>query len=313
MSDDLLIKYLLRETSPEEDMEVSMWLSDDPENRNEFLLFERIWKQSKDLEPKSTVDPEAAWVKFKQQVPEAVIHPISKRFGWLRIAAALFIIAGAWSFYVMLGKNGYDTIASGQMVRTELLPDGSEVTLNKNAVLSYKRNFKGSIRNVRLEQGEVFFDVSPDKTRPFIIEADRVSIRVLGTSFNVKKNEELTEVIVESGVVQVGMNDQLVELRKGEKVMIKGADAILQKGPSKDQLYNYYRTKVFVADNTPLWRVVEILNEAYQSTIIIDRPELRDLTLNTTFKDESLDTILHIISETLGVSVIREDGKIILK
>lgn len=317
MSDDLLIKYLLRETSPEEDIELSRWLAEDPENRKEFSRFELIWNQSKNLEKKSTVDPEAAWVKFKQQIPDAIpqaiIRPISNRFGWLQIAAILFIIAGAWSFYLILGQNGYDTISSGQMVRIQVLPDGSKVTMNKNAVLSYKKDFKGSTRSVKLDQGEVFFDVSPDKSKPFIIDADKVSIRVLGTSFNVKRNSDLTEVIVESGLVGVSLKNQQIELKKGEKVLIKGTNALLQKELSNDNLYNYYRTNIFVAENTPLWRMVEILNEAFQSKIEIADPKLRDLTLNTTFKGESLDTILHVISETLGINVQREDGKIILK
>ncbi|HQS53357.1 MAG TPA: FecR domain-containing protein, partial [Daejeonella sp.] len=222
MSDDLLIKYLLRETSPEEDIELSRWLAEDPENRNEFARFELIWNESKKLGQKSTVDPEAAWMRFKEQIPDAgpkaVIRPVYNRLGWLRIAAVLFIIAGAWSFYLILGQNGYDTISSGQMVRTEVLPDGSKVTLNKNAVLSYKKDFKGNMRNVKLEKGEVFFDVSPDKAKPFIIDADQVNIRVLGTSFNVKKNSDLTEVIVESGLVRVSLKDQQIELKKGEKV-----------------------------------------------------------------------------------------------
>jgi ferric-dicitrate binding protein FerR (iron transport regulator) len=317
MSDDLLIKYLLRETSPEEDIELSRWLAEDPENRKEFSRFELIWNQSKNLEKKSTVDPEAAWVKFKQQIPDAIpqaiIRPISNRFGWLQIAAVLFIVAGAWSFYLILGQNGYDTISSGQMVRIQVLPDGSKVTMNKNAVLSYKKDFKGSTRSVKLDQGEVFFDVSPDKSKPFIIDADKVSIRVLGTSFNVKRNSDLTEVIVESGLVGVSLKNQQIELKKGEKVLIKGTNALLQKELSNDNLYNYYRTNIFVAENTPLWRMVEILNEAFQSKIEIADPKLRDLTLNTTFKGESLDTILHVISETLGINVQREDGKIILK
>ncbi len=317
MSDDLLIKYLLRETSPEEDIELSRWLAEDPENRKEFARFELIWNESKKLENKSTIDPEVAWLKFKQQLPDAnpkaVIRPITKRLAWLRIAAVLFIIAGAWSFYQIIQQNGYDTISSGQMVRTEVLPDGSKVTLNKNAILSYKKDFKGKLRSVKLEQGEVFFDVSPDKSKPFIIDADQVSIRVLGTSFNVKKNHDLTEVIVESGLVRVSLPNQQIELKKGEKVLIKDSDKTLRKELSSDQLYNYYRTNTFVADNTPLWRMVEILNEAYQSKIEIADPKLRDLTLNTTFRGESLDTILHIISETLRIQVQKEGEKIILK
>jgi len=59
--------------------------------------------------------------------------------------------------------------------------------------------------------------------------------------------------------------------------------------------------------------MVEILNEAYEVKIEIADPKLRDLTLNTTFKGESLDNILYIISETLRIKVHKEGEKIILQ
>ena len=74
MSDDLLIKYLLRETSPEEDIELSHWLAEDPENRKEFERFELIWKESKNLEQKSTVDPDAGAVMPAFGVADVADH-----------------------------------------------------------------------------------------------------------------------------------------------------------------------------------------------------------------------------------------------
>jgi ferric-dicitrate binding protein FerR (iron transport regulator) len=88
---------------------------------------------------------------------------------------------------------------------------------------------------------------------------------------------------------------------------------VLRKVANTDQLYNYYRSKLFVADNTPLWRVVEILNEAYDANIVIENDQHRDLPLTTTFKDESLDNILHIITETFKITAVKENGKIILR
>lgn len=316
MSDDLLIKFLLKETDPEEDAEVQQWLAKDPENRKEFERFELIWNQSKILESESKADPEMAWERFKQKLPdsrqESRVIPQKLNFSWLKIAAVLFIISTAWSVYIML-SNRYDTISSGELVRTEILPDGSSVTLNKNAVLSFRKDFKGDSRNVRLEQGEVFFDVSPDKSKPFIIETSDLSILVVGTSFNVKQIKNYTEIIVESGIVQVSMDSQQIRLSKGEKIRVKKGDTELVREKSTDKLYQYYRSKQFTASNTPLSRVVEILNEAYQSNIVIEDPAIAALKLNASFKDESLDTILQVIAETFKIRIIAEDDKIILK
>lgn len=318
MKDELLIKFLLKEASPEEEAEVKAWISADPENRKEYARFELIWKSSKELESADPADPDLAWTRFKSRLSERKTSPVPvRRIGrrrWLNVAAVFAIAVMGWLFYTLYNQAyNYDTLRAGKMVRNEVLPDGSRITLNKNTVLAYKKGLKGENRLVKLESGEVFFDVSPDKSRPFIIEADDVTIKVLGTSFNVKHIYKHTEVIVETGLVQVSMGGQLTELRPGEKVSITDKDHTLKKEKNTDQLYNYYRSNVFVADNTPLRRVVEILNEAYDADIKIGKPGLADLKLTTTFRDDSLSNIIHIICETFKITAVEEEGQIILK
>jgi transmembrane sensor len=313
MNDDLLIKYLLEEADAGEREQVKSWLAASDENRKEFERFELIWNRSKELEQVSNADPGLAWERFKERVSsrENRVRPIRRSFTWLRIAAVLLITAGAWSFYNLF--DGYNTIEARELVRTETLPDGSEVTLNRHSVISYQKDFSGKSRHVLLENGEVFFEVQPDTLKPFIIEAGEVSVLVLGTSFNVKHTDLLTEVIVETGKVQVSLGDQHLELQPGEKVRLTDADPVLRKQANTDKLYNYFRSNLFVADNTPLWRVVEVLNEAYDIHIVIEDPEIRNLPLSTTFKNEPIDNIIHIITETFKISAVYEDGKIILK
>ena len=80
-----------------------------------------------------------------------------------------------------------------------------------------------------------------------------------------------------------------------------------------DELYNYYRTKEFVCNNTPLWRLADVLGEAYGVHIIITDERLRSLPLTTVFKNESLDNILLVISETFNIKVEREGNTIYFK
>jgi transmembrane sensor len=319
MNDELLIKYLLRETSQEEDLLVQKWINASLDNQRHISQFQKIWDTSKGLESKSSIDENEAWLRFKERASqpktkEAVVRTIPKHFAWLRIAAVLLIAAaGAWSVYSYLLKTDYTTLAANDSVRIDTLPDGSEVTLNKNAVLLFQDNFEGNKRNVKLEKGEAFFKVEPDKAKPFEIEVDKVTITVVGTSFNVKHVHARTEVIVETGIVRVSKGKETVELHRGEKVNIKGDRGKLLKEANKDQLYNYYRSKEFIADDTPLWRVVEVLNEAYQANILIQNPQLRNLKLTTSFQDQSLDHILDIISKTFDIKVEKAPDRIILK
>ena len=65
----------------------------------------------------------------------------------------------------------------------------------------------------------------------------------MGTAFNVKNYDSSTQVIVESGIVQVSNGKQSIQLHKGEQVLIKNNNAVFEKSTVKDSLYNYYRTK----------------------------------------------------------------------
>jgi ferric-dicitrate binding protein FerR (iron transport regulator) len=78
-------------------------------------------------------------------------------------------------------------------------------------------------------------------------------------------------------------------------------------------LYKYYRSKQFECDNTPLWKVVEVLNEAYEDTIVIENNELKKLTLTAQFNNESLESVLDVLSETFEFQVEKKGKKYILK
>ena len=317
MTEEILIKFLLKETSEEESIAVQKWLDEATSNRAEFTQLERIWTASKSLSTTSNVDEEQAWTKFKATTAsgskEAIVRPIKQNFGWLKIAAVLVLVAGAWMMYNVFGPANYTDLVASNKVIVEHLPDGSEVTLNKNSQISYVTDFKDE-RSVRLKQGDVFFNVAHDKSKPFVIKINKVSVTVVGTSFNVKHLKGETEVIVETGIVKVSNGNEMVELHKGEKVLIKEVSPKLIKEQNTDQLYSYYRSGKFVFYKTPLWKVVEVLNEAYDVHIVIQDPSIANETLNTTLEEANqLDKNLGYIKETMqNLKIDRNDGQITL-
>jgi len=103
---------------------------------------------------------------------------------------------------------------------------------------------------------------------------------------------------VESGLVQVTKGRQVAEVRPHEKVVFREKDSPLVPQDNPDELYNYYRTHEFVCNHTPLIRLVDKLNEAYNVQIVLANPRLEQLPLTTTFRGPSLDEILHIVATT---------------
>lgn len=316
MNDEILIKFLLRETSEEENSLVGEWLAADAENAKYFGQLEKIWQASGDIAPKKEVDVDAAWLKFKAKANdlpvqhEPVVKPLRRNNAWLRIAAVLVVAVCAWTAYSLL-RPAYIELLPSKVVTNKTLPDGSELTINKNTAISYARNFENN-RSVKLFHGEAFFNVAHDKAKPFVIDVGQVSVQVVGTSFNVKhltKNE--TEVVVESGIVKVSVGSEEVRLVKGERILIGPATKQLIKQESKDQLYSYYRTGIFVANNTPLQSVVDILNEAYGSNILIDE-NAKDLTFTAPLPYGSLKGNLFIICEALDLKKTDNQHRIVL-
>ncbi|SEW54418.1 FecR family protein [Chitinophaga arvensicola] len=318
INDDLLVKHLLGIDTPSEKAAVTTWLAEKEEHRRYFEHFRLIWEESRKLAAVSTVNENDAWSRFQQRVGTnentTRIVKLDTGISWrpiLRIAAVLIILAGAaGAWFISQQRNQPLILASGEQIKQDVLPDGSQITLNKQSRITYAGNRKE--RQVKLE-GEAFFNVAQDPGKPFVIKVNEVTVTVLGTSFNVKSTAGKTEVIVETGAVEVTKNNNSVQLKQHEKAIVTATEKAPVKQSNTDELYSYYRTQTFVCNDTPLWKLVEILNEAYGVNIVIANPEKRNLQINSTFTNSSLDSTLQVIGLTYEIAVEKQGSQIILK
>lgn len=325
MSDEMLVKYLLGEASPEERSDVQAWLDECEANRKYFDDYRLIWDESKKLEGVTTITTEAAWDRFQARIaseqPDAGSSSVKKSIplyglSWMKAAAAIVLLVGTgWLLYTWSGNGSGQMLAqSFDKVATYTLPDGSTVTLNKNSELSYPAHFEGNTRSVALK-GEAFFNITPNKSKPFIIDAGNSSVTVLGTSFNVKSRPEMTEVIVETGIVEVAKNEKSVRLTPGQKATVTPDKDAPVAGEVTDHLYNYYRTNEFVCNGVPLYKVVETLNDAYGLHIVFGSERLKTLPLTATFPDGAPDMIVDVIAKTFRNEMVveRRGSEIVFK
>ncbi|MCD0489213.1 FecR domain-containing protein [Pedobacter sp. MC2016-14] len=318
MKIEILIRYLNGETSNEENQQIEDWRLQDSSHQMELETLQLVWNSAatdKDYTPPNSV---ASLAKFKEKAGltgQAVKAPY-KSFNWktwLKVAAILAPFPLLIWFFVLQYQADATFISAQTTVKTDttLLADGSVVVLNRNSVLEYQEKFHDT-RTVSLKKGEAFFKVKHDHNRPFIVQVNGIRIRVLGTSFNVKMVAGKTEVIVETGKVEISSKHKKIELSPSESVYIDKENQNLTKQVHPDQLYTYYRSKEFKAIGTPLWRLAEVLQEAYDVKILIPRNEVKNLPLSTTFKEEDLDDILAVIAKTFNITVNRNGNHIIL-
>lgn len=318
VNDDILIKYLVGEASKEEKALVEAWIAASEENQKQYRDFQLLWTASEKLALRSKVDENLAWSRFQQRLDEAKPSVKTKKssWSWSKIAAGIILVSlGAWAAFYAYNQSSLNQliVKTGDYTKVDTLSDGSIITLNRHSKVQYPNHFANKHRTVKLIEGEAFFDVAPDANKPFHVVINDIDVKVVGTSFNIKINEEITELIVETGVVEVRKEHVVVRLKRDETVEIDRDSHDLKKGSVQDQLYKYYRNNKLIADGTPLYRVVDVLNDAYDVDIVIEGVELENLELNTTLTyNNSIQSNLDLICETFGIKMKKSGEQIVL-
>ena len=175
------------------------------------------WKDLKNMNSQEKIDVDKAWSNLHSRLKENGLkinespYRISfMRTTFFRIAAVALILLSLGGATIYMNNAGYlskkITVIAGNDQKNILisLPDDSKIYLNRNSEFSYRKNFGKHGRDVKLT-GEAFFEISPDVTKPFIIDAGKARVKVVGTSFNVITNnqESAVEVFVKTGKVLV--------------------------------------------------------------------------------------------------------------
>lgn len=320
--EDLLVKHLLNEANPDEVRFIEDWLSANPANGRYYQELKLIWEKSLPLSPgridEANDEEEEAWQTFRRKIriAEHASDSRSRPIGlpalkWIA-AATLLTAIGIALLWNNRTSDAWPAIVSTNAVRTDTLPDGSIITLNKNSSLSPSAYFRKGDRDMDLK-GEAFFRIAPNKDRPFRVKTDGVIVTVLGTAFNMRTASGKTEIRVESGRIRVNNHRGNIIVRAAESISLGDDDATLQTHPTAHALHEYYHPRDFNCNDTPLWQLVDALNEAYDAHIIIGDPSLRTRSINTIFQNEPLDRILSILGETLRLKIERTSSGIILK
>lgn len=213
---DLIIKYLNRETTPEEKKQLLDWLKEDQANKKIFTEIRDIWLLSESTTI-SDNEVQQAFHLFKQHTGvQKNKRGKQQSFSFLRIAASIAVLlictlggyfGGKKSTVTDTTKNMLvmnQVIMGNESKGSVTLPDGTIVWLNANTKITYPETFSKDIRKVELK-GEAYFDVIPNAQAPFIVVSDQMEVNVIGTKFDIKNYPEQSnlETTLITGKVQV--------------------------------------------------------------------------------------------------------------
>ena len=213
------------------------------------------------------------------------------------------------------------------------LDDGSSIFLNPKSKISYAKNFnKGNIREIYLN-GEAFFEVAKNPNKPFLVYANELVTKVLGTSFNIRAfgNEKNIIVKVRTGRVAVAVaritdvqqkissreldgimllpNQQAV-LSRQEVRLVKSLvenPAVISKNQSQDLMQQQF---IFNAESAT--QVFKRIEKAYGIDIVFDETLLSECQFKGNLTDESLYEKLDIICKTIEAQYQIMDAQVII-
>lgn len=321
--DELIGKVLAGEGSVHEEAEVLRWAQQNEDNRKYYEDLKSIFERSASTDVQIQFDTDAAWNKVKHRIntPESKVIPLYNNkpatFNQLmRIAAGVVILFGVGYFAYQWITPSTQTLAvvSDTVTVQDTLPDGSTAFLNKKSELTYQYNPREKTRKVVL-RGEAYFSVKHEEEKPFVIEADEILVRDIGTEFNLKAypDKDTIEIIVTSGEVQFyTLLDSGLNLQAGEKAIYSKRNKQFYRIEKPDTNALAYKTKVFSFNNTDLRTVINLLNDVYNSKIKLANEKLYACHLTANFKEDNASIIAEVIAETMGLTLTRKDDEIIL-
>lgn len=277
---------------------------------------EKQWKDLRNMGSEKQIDVDKAWKNVYSRIQEEGFEESRKpsltlfrSSAFMRIAAAVLILLGIGAVTVFTNRpallSNEIAVTSNENQRNLRvdLPDGSTIFLNRNSEVRYSRRFGKESRAVKLT-GEAFFEISPDKEKPFSIDAGKAIVQVVGTSFSVltdNGNSEV-EVFVKTGKVLLSGKSDSKSLQLDPGFIGKTDSGILEKSVNENPNYLAWNTGKLEYKGDKLEIVFSDLKKFYNMNVVADDPSILELPWNSPIDYESQDIIILLISRSFGLS-----------
>lgn len=188
---------------------------------------------------------------------------------------------------------------------TSILPDGTKISLNAESQLIIDPTYGINKRKVHLV-GEAFFDVAPDKSKPFIIKTGKVETKVLGTSFNIRSfvNEDNIEILVVSG--EVSVSDTLgnsILLNPNELLEYDYRNSMIKMTIHKNLIpYIGWKDGILAFEDDEFKQVIDKIEQWYDVKIIMEKNSQIHGKYTAEYNNKSLEKVMDGWSYASGFS-----------
>lgn len=328
------------------------WLSADARHADAFDRFSEAWAVFDRAQERGVVsailDRLEGRAKRRRarrvQAGVAACLALGLGLSWFALRPSVPGPLGPEGIVVARNQSGPEKlIPHGNRVRQ--LPDGSIVELKEGAEIEVA--YSAAARRVRMVQGEAYFRVEKDKSRPFFVEAHGVVVRAVGTAFSVDMQQAGVEVVVKEGSVDVSRQapdappgsapgTPPVRVEAGSRVKIpmmvlRSAMKVAPTGPTTGSVeaapVRPEPMTVREMDERLAWRIprlefdgmslggaIDLLNRHNDARITLSDPGLASLRISGNIRADNLDGFVSLAQKTLDlVAERRSDREIVLR
>lgn len=190
------------------------------------------------------------------------------------------------------------------------LSDGTRVHLNAETRLTYPVCFSSKERIVQIE-GEAYFDVAPDKEHPFIVKTSHTSIRVTGTSFNVRAyaDEDTESTTLISGTVRINSRNEEFELVPNQHYTYNKNTGTNTVANVNTDLYTSWESGSFIFLNVPLENVMSYLSKWYGFQYSFEDEAAKQVRIGAYLnRYANMNPIIDMITELNLVNIKQREG-----
>jgi len=325
------------------------WLEASTANRITFLRLELAWEESARLKalgagiPADQPPPPGSWnftPFFKQHHKDAgdavgrgaISGAATRRGRYLALAASflLAVVVGSGAYHFWDRSGEHYTTAVGGIASVPIL-DGSKITLNTNSQVRVALTH--AERHIELQQGEAFFEVAHDRSRPFVVEAGKKRVVAVGTKFSVQRDGKSIVVVVTEGKVR--LEDATRPLRNSAdasgSAAPAGADApvfltagaiaradeagllVQHKSVAEAETRLSWRTGVLMFRELTLADAVAEFNRYNVRQIVIADPAVAALKVEGNFRTTNVEAFVRLLESGFPVRSAVEQDRIVLK
>ena len=264
---------------------------------------------------KDEVDVDREWERLFSSIEKKTISKMKTRrlfLQYMKYAAAVVLGIGvSLSTLYLTNQENLSTVGNYKLVTSKgeksylQLPDGTRVWLNSCTTLEYAENYGHSNRSIYLD-GEAYFEVAKNKDLPFVVKANGIDVKAIGTAFNVSaymEDSQLTTTLFNGKVaVQPTLTKQEVLLEPNQVAGYDKSRNKIEVVPYDKKLFAQWRGGFLSFEMMYLQDITKLLERNYNVVFRYENQGIKKLRFSGSFRNnEDLSEILNVIKTNTGI------------